>query len=64
MFTGSETQLEGQRFDANGQRLGGAFAVDAAANLLPASLADGSVVLGWTADRGTGDTDVMAQRLR
>lgn len=64
VFTGSETQLQGQRFDANGQPLGGAFAVDAAAHLQAASLADGSVVLGWTADRGTGDTDVMAQRLR
>ncbi len=64
VFTGSETQLEGRRFDANGQPLGGAFAVDAAANLQAASLADGSVVLGWTAERGTGDTDVMAQRLR
>lgn len=64
VFTGSETQLQGQRFDANGQPLGGAFAVDAAANLQAASLADGSMVLGWTADRGTGDTDVMAQRLR
>ena len=64
VFTGSETQLEAQRFDANGRPLGGAFAVDAAANLQAASLADGSVVLGWTAERGTGDTDVMAQRLR
>ena len=64
VFTGSETQLEGRRFDANGRPLGGAFAVDAAANLQAASLADGSVLLGWTADRGTGDTDVMAQRLR
>lgn len=63
-FTGSETQLEGQRFDANGQPLGGSFPVSAAANLQAASLADDSVVLGWTTDRGAGDTDVMAQRLR
>jgi hypothetical protein len=64
VFTGSETQLEGQRFDASGQPLGGPFPVSAAANLQAASLTDGSVVLGWTADRGAGDTDVMAQRLR
>lgn len=64
VFTGSAAQLEGQRFDAGGQPMGTPFAVAAGANLQGASLNDGSLLLGWTVDRGAGDTDVMAQRLR
>jgi hypothetical protein len=58
------TDLSGQRFDANGQRDGDAFAVAPGA-LAPqgAVLQGGALGLAWTTDAG-GDTDVMTQRLR
>lgn len=62
---GAAGQLVGQRFDAAAQPVGDPVALAAAAaQLQGAALADGGLVIGWTATRADGSTDVMAQRLR
>ena len=55
--------LLAQRFAADGQMIGSATPVDALPGVQGAALADGSVLLAWTA-AGNGGSDVMAQRLR
>jgi hypothetical protein len=64
VFTTGASQLVGQRFDASGNPVGQTVPVDASADLQGAALADGGLAIGWTATQPSGDTDVMAQRLR
>ncbi|WBY02453.1 hypothetical protein PE066_02640 [Ramlibacter tataouinensis] len=52
------------RFDAQAQPVGDPVPVAAGADVQAAALAGGGLLLAWTTTVASGDTDVMAQRLR
>lgn len=56
--------LVAYRFDALAHPVGDPVAVAAGADVQVAALAGGGLLLAWTATGASGDTDVVAQRLR
>lgn len=56
--------LVAYRFDALAQPVGDPAPVAAGADVQAAPLAGGGLLLAWTTEVASGDTDVMAQRLR